>query len=239
MTNHIDGPIYHAMRSGTFPVLVSLARHDMDLARAAVDAGVFGIKFHLNAFHRASGTTFGSFKQERPFIEQLARLGKPMLVMSGQETQPTSAELDLLAELGVEGFNVYRKHAQPHLFKSRLRPILALDEESTEADLKAIAAIPGAMLEASVTPFSDYGAPFNEDDLARYAEIVRQSGLPVIAPSQKRFVPDDMEGLRRAGVGAVLVGSIVTGNTPQSLAEALQPLVAAAQRYHLPSGRLT
>jgi hypothetical protein len=74
-----------------------------------------------------------------------------------------------------------------------------------------------------------YGAPLNGDDLARYAEIVRQSGVPVIAPSQKRFVPGDMEGLRRAGIGAVLVGSIVTGDTPRSLDQALRPLVEAAQ----------
>ena len=50
-----------AMIAGELPVLVSLGRHDIDLAKAAVDAGAFGLKFHLNAYHRASGTTFGSF----------------------------------------------------------------------------------------------------------------------------------------------------------------------------------
>lgn len=55
--------IEEAMRAGAFPVLVSLGRHDIELAKAAVDAGVFGIKFHLNAYHRASGTTFGSFAE--------------------------------------------------------------------------------------------------------------------------------------------------------------------------------
>lgn len=64
-----------AMRAGELPVLVSLGRHDLELAKAAVDAGVFGLKFHLNAYHRASGTTFGSFAEERPFIEALANWG--------------------------------------------------------------------------------------------------------------------------------------------------------------------
>src|SRR5262245_49655726 len=112
-----------AMRAGQFPVLVSLGRHDIDLARAAVDAGVFGLKFHLNAYHRASGTTFGSFAEERPFIEQLAKLGKPMLVMSGQETQPSLDELNALSDYGVEGWNIYLKHVQPHLYRSRLQAI--------------------------------------------------------------------------------------------------------------------
>ena len=98
-------------------------------AKAAVDAGAFGLKFHLNAYHRASGTTFGSFAEERPFIEELAKLGKPMLVMSGQETQPTLDELNALADYGVEGWNIYLKHVQPHLFEARLKPILALDAD--------------------------------------------------------------------------------------------------------------
>ena len=224
----IDGRIYHAMVAGGFPVLVSLGRHDIELARAAVDAGVFGIKFHLNAYHRASGNSFGTFTEERPFIEELAKLGKPMLVMSGQETQPTLAELDALADYGVEGWNIYAKHVQPHMYRSKLRPILALDSESTRDDLEKIATIPGAMIEASVGRFAEYGQPLNEADLARYREIVEQSGLPVIAPSQKKFTPADVPGLRATGLGAILCGVIVTGLDRVAARAALEPIVRAA-----------
>jgi hypothetical protein len=224
----IDGRIHRAMATGKFPVLMSLGRHDLELAKAAVDAGVFGLKFHLNAYHRASGTTFGSFAEERPFIEQLAKLGRPMLVMSGQETQPSIEELDALADYGVEGWNIYLKHVQPHMYGSRLRPILALDSESTEEDLKEIAAIPGAMLEASVGRFTDYGQPLNAADLVRFGQIVQQSGLPVIAPSQKKFRADDMPKLKAAGIAATLCGVIVTGLDPAALAQTLAPIVRAA-----------
>ena len=224
----IDGKIHRAMVAGEFPVLVSLGRHDIELARTAVDAGVFGIKFHLNAYHRASGNSFGTFTQERPFIEKLARLGKPMLVMSGQETQPTLEELDALAGYGVEGWNIYAKHVQPHMYRSKLRPILALDSESTRDDLEKIATIPGAMIEASVGRFAEYGQPLNDADLARYREIVDQSGLPVIAPSQKKFTPADMPRLRATGLGAILCGVIVTGLDPAAARSALEPIVRAA-----------
>mgnify|MGYP001180912204 CR=1 FL=1 len=224
----IDGPIHRAMTAGGFPVLVSLGRHDIELAKAAVDAGVFGLKFHLNAYHRASGTTFGTFAEERPFIEALAKLGKPMLVMSGQETQPTLDELNALADYGVEGWNIYLKHVQKHMYDSRLRPILALDSESNEADLKRIATIPGAMLEASIGRFAEYGDPLNAADLARFAEIVQQSGLPVIAPSQKKFTAADMPELKAAGIGAALCGVIVTGLDPAGATRALTPIVEAA-----------
>lgn len=217
-----------AMVAGKLPVLVSLGRHDLDLARAAVDAGVFGIKFHLNAFHRASGTTFGSFAEERPFIEALAELGKPMLVMSGQETQPTLPELEALAGYGVEGWNIYLKHVQPHLYDAPLTPILALDSDSDEADINAIRAIPGAMVEASIGRFPEYGQPLHETDLARFADIVRMAGRPVIAPSQKRFTPANMPRLKAAGIGAVLVGAVVTGLEPEALFSAVAPIVEAA-----------
>ena len=220
--------IEEAMRAGDLPVLVSLGRHDLDLARAAIDAGVFGVKFHLNAYHRASGSTFGSFAEERPFIEQLAKLGKPMLVMSGQETQPTLDELNALADYGVEGWNIYLKHVQPHLYQSRLKPILALSCESGEADFDAIRAVPDAMVEASVGRFEEYGQPLNDTDLARFVEIVEMTGRPVIAPSQKKFTAADMPRLRTIGIGAVLIGSVVTGLQPASLRKSLEAIVTAA-----------
>jgi len=219
-----------AMRAGALPVLVSLGRHDLALAKAAVDAGAFGLKFHLNAYHRASGATFGSFAEERGFIEALAKLGKPMLVMSGQERQPSLDELEALADYGVEGWNIYLKHVQPHLLQSRLKPILALDSESGAADIEAIRAIPGAMVEASIGRFAEYGQPLNDADLARFAEIATQSGRPVIAPSQKKFTAADMAGLKAAGIGAVLLGVVVTGLDPEGLRRAVAPIVEAAGR---------
>lgn len=228
MPTYPDTPLSRALFSGGFPVIVSLARHDLDLAKAARDAGVSAIKVHLNAYHRASGTTFGSFADERPFFEELAKLGLPLLVMAGQETVPTPAELDALAHLGFEGFNVYFDHLQPHLLASRLRPMPALGEASTDADLQAIKAIPGAMMEASIMPFSGYGQPLNDADLARYADITARAGIPVIAPSQKKFTPADMPRLKAAGIAAPLLGVVVTGDIPASLAAAVEPIVRAA-----------
>lgn len=218
-----------AMIAGNLPVLVSLGRHDIELAKAAVEAGAFGLKFHLNAYHRASGTTFGSFAEERPFIEQLAKLGKPMLVMSGQETQPTLDELNALADYGVEGWNIYLKHVQPHLYQSRLKPILALDSDSGRTEIAAIRAIPGAMVEASIGRFAEYGQPLNDNDLARFADIVRMSGRPVIAPSQKKFTAADVPGLRAAGIGAILLGIVVTGATPDEVYRSVKPIVDATR----------
>lgn len=164
MSSYPETPLYLAITGGQFPVIVSLARHDLDLAKAAMDGGAGAIKVHLNAHHRASGTNFGSFAEKRPFLEDLAKLGAPMLVMAGQETVPTSEEMDTLADLGFEGLNVYVDHLQPHLLDSRLRPMPALSATSSDADITGLAAIPGAMIEASIMDFAGYGTPLTADD---------------------------------------------------------------------------
>jgi hypothetical protein len=217
MPPYPDTPLYRAITTGAFPTIVSLPRHDLDLAQAALAGGADAIKVHLNAFHRASGTRFGSYEQERPFLETLARLGAPMLVMAGQETVPTLDELNALADLGFEGFNVYVDHLQPHMLQSRLRPMPALSASSTDADIARLAAIPGAVLEASIMNFADYGMPLTPADIARYSQIAGLSTAPVIAPSQKKFTPADMPALRGSGMAALLLGVIVTGTTPQDM----------------------
>ena len=230
MPTYPETRLTKALREGEFPVIVSLARHDLDLAKAAIEAGAFAIKVHLNAYHRATGTTFGSFAEERRFFEDLATLGVPLLVMAGQEKVPSPQEMEALADLGFEGFNIYVSDMQPHLLQSRLRPIPALGEASTDEDLQGILDIPGAMMEASVASFADYGKPLDESDLDRYRTITGKAGIPVIAPSQKMFVPDDMPKLRDAGIAAPLLGVIVTGTTPGSMRAAVQPIVAAIRR---------
>ena len=220
-------PLYQKLTDGSFPVIVSLARHDLDLAKAALDGGAYALKTHLNAFHRATGTTFGSFAEERPFFEKLAKLGCPLLVMAGQETVPTAEEMNALHALGFEGFNVYVDHLQPHLLQSKLRPMPALASTSTPEDVTKIAAIPGCIIEASIMPFERYRTAMTEDDLNRYADIVAALDVTVIVPSQLALTLKDAEALRAAGIAAPLLGAIVTGDTPQSMVKSVSAFRAA------------
>lgn len=219
-------PFYQALIDGSFPVVVSLARHDLELAKAALDGGATAIKTHLNAYHRATGTTFGSFTDERPFFEELATLGCPLLVMAGQETVPTAEEMDALYELGFEGFNVYVDHLQPHLLRSKLRPMPALASTSGPEDVARIAAIPGCIIEASILPFERYRTPMTQTDLDRYAAIVAAVDVPVIVPSQLQLTPADGKALRDAGVAAVLMGAIVTGDSPATMRASVEAMVS-------------
>lgn len=217
-----ETPFYKALTGGEYPIIVSLARHDLDLAKAALDAGATAIKTHLNAYHRATGTTFGSFSEERPFFDKLAKLGCPLLVMAGQETVPSSEEMAALAELGFEGFNVYIDHMQPHLLQSPLRPMPALSTTSTPDVVTSIATMPGCIIEASIMPFERYRTAMTDADLERYAAVVSAVDVPVIVPSQLELSPHDAKRLREAGISAPLLGAIVTGDTPRSMHQSVK-----------------
>lgn len=209
--------ILKKMKEKKFPIIVSLPANDISLAYGAFDAGADGIKVHLNAFHRASGRTFGTFEQEKKFLTELSKIPTSKAIMVGQDVLPTKEEMDALAGLGFECFNLYMKHAKPYLFESRLKPMLALDHEFTEADLAKLKEMNLAAVEASVVNPANYGKPLDELDLAAYELIVSRTGLPVVVPSQKKVVTDDLKKLKKTGVHALLIGVIVTGDSEESI----------------------
>jgi len=227
MSQYPNSHFYDALVANRFPVAVSLSRHDMALALAAKDAGADAIKLHLNAYHRASGTTFGSFEEERPFFAEVASLGLPLLVMAGQQIVPTTEEMTVMSEMGVEGFNVYFAHLRPHLLASRLRPMPAMADTSTDADLEKMNDLEGPIIEASITRFDDYGKPLDQADVQAFRDIASRSKAPVIAPSQKKFAPEDMQTLAEVGIAGVLLGVIVTGDTPETMRDRVSAITEA------------
>jgi hypothetical protein len=224
-----ETPLSRLVRDGRFPLIVSLPRHDLGLAQAAAEAGADALKLHLNVNHRASGTRFGSFDEERPFIESARSVGLPLLVVPGAEHVPDATEMAALADLGVEGFNVYSRHLQPHLLSGRMRPMPALDEHYTEADVDRLAALPGAWIEASIMPFALYRTPLALEDFARFAGIARRAGVPVLVPSQKMIEPSDIAPLRQSGVAGLILGAVATGHTPEGLFRAVASMAGARE----------
>ena len=213
-------------------IWVSLPKNDLSLAQAAIAGGAELVKVHLNAHHRASGTVFGTFAEERPFLEALGRLPVRKAIMIGQETLPSAAELTQLKEWGFEAFNLYLHHAQPYVFESALRPVLALGHGFTEADVAQIKSHANAWVEASVVDPSDYGKPLTQEDLDAYEKIVRLTGRKVIVPSQKKVTVADLPRLAATGVETLLVGVIVTGATTESIQTSVRELVMAASKLN-------
>ena len=95
----------HMIESNSFTVVVSLPANDLDLARAALDAGAQAIKVHCNVWHRASGHTFGTYAENREFLRQLITMCGEVpvgLVPGGAETFITPGERRELEQMGLE-----------------------------------------------------------------------------------------------------------------------------------------
>lgn len=218
-------------------ILVSLPKNSIELAQAVLAAGADGVKVHLNAFHRASGSKFGSFEEERPFLEELSSLKSDRFgsfskyIMVGQETLPTAQEIFSLSKMGFEGFNLYLKDARPHLFNQGLRPILAVDHHYSKEDVLRICEDKSAWIEASVVPFENYGTPLQEEDLKRYRQIVEWSqGREVIIPSQKKLLSKDFPALKGTGAYALLLGVLAIGSTPDQMSAGIKQFVEARSK---------
>jgi hypothetical protein len=201
---------------------VSLARNDVELAKAAVEAGADGLKTHINVEHRASGTVFGSVADEREALEGILGLGVPVGLVSGGEGRVTRDELRAARELGFAFFDVYFHHA-PAWFVAACPEGGAVggfqdtDPLERASNLRSLGL---DAIEASLTPHAEYGTPLH---LARVADIARLreiSGLPVIVPTQHAITPADVPALVGAGASALLIGAVVTGTTAEGVRQA-------------------
>lgn len=208
------------IRDGALSLVVSLPRNDLDLARAALDAGADAIKVHANVWHRASGNTFGSLEDNRSFLHDLITVaqGRPVgLVPGARDSFITPRELRELEDMGLSFFSAYADDCPPFMLASSLTRMLALHDTCTRADLVGLRDWDLIdVVEASIINGEEYGSPLRVTDLLRYRSIVRTTGKPVLVPTQRAIDPDDVWALRDAGCGAVMIGAVVMRGTGAS-----------------------
>jgi len=209
-----------------FHLLVSLPRNDLDLARAAVEAGAHGLKVHIGLHHHASGLVTGPLDEEADRIAAIVELGLPVGIVPGAgEELATREEMLRLGELGVDFFDLYAEDMPAWMLRMDDCPMsvmIAFSSRTSPWGLVERTAEPSrpAMIEASVMPHEAYGRELVAADVSLYAEIAHRSGLPVMVPTQKSVRPDEVAVLADAGVAALLIGAVVTGTEIGPMAEA-------------------
>jgi len=221
-------------------LFVSLPQNSMELALAAKEGGADAVKVHMNVEHRASGTRFGSFAEEKEFVLQIIReLGIPVGLMpgAGVDQVPTFDELSFLAGEGLSFVDIYAKHMPIWFVDLPLDIIPALDSFAGFVEEPFYTShfwwplgtnrTRMKMLEASIVPPEEYGTPFSYLDLRRLRILQEYSDAPLLVPTQKAITPDDAIWLKRGGAGGLMIGSIVTGNTADSIAGATAAFRAA------------
>lgn len=215
-------------------LIASLPRNDPELARAALEHGADAVKVHVGLHHHASDTHFGTLDQERPAIEQVFGIwkGRPCGLVPGSGPDIDRKTLDALPGLGARFLSLYLRHAVPGTLPTSnlVERMLALSWEDDLGISQDLQRLDIQALELSIMHPDTYGEPFTYHDLARCAAVRRQVDLPLVVPTQHRITLQSVRSLARAGIQAIMIGSVVAGSTPQSWAEATRRFRQAVDR---------
>jgi hypothetical protein len=204
-------------------LLVSLPQNNLDLAHAALNGGAQGLKVHINVEHFASGTRFGSLEEERARLEPIIELARKFdasvgVVPGAGGTFASRQDFADLAKMGIDYFDAYPADAPAWVFEQEdLAIMMAAFHGANLEEFIEFEHLGMTLCEASILPHEEYGKPLSALDLARYANLVDYLEVPVIVPSQKLIVPDDVPALQKTGVKGLLIGAIVTGREAASL----------------------
>lgn len=203
--------------SNRMSLVVSLPANDLDLAKAALRGGAQALKVHLNVWHRASGNTFGSFEQQKGFLQELIALAQDVpvgLVPGADEAFITEDEMRQLEEMGIKFFSCYSDNLPAFLvYSKKIRHMVAIHNNYDDHILNGVRHSPLVdVLECSIMPGDVYGSPLVYSDVLRYTDVVEKTGKPVLIPTQKKIRPDEVRALHDAGCKAVMIGAIVMGD---------------------------
>ncbi|OCA81460.1 hypothetical protein A8F94_21505 [Bacillus sp. FJAT-27225] len=212
------------LSSENMSIIVSLPENRVDLARAAVRAGADALKFHINVTHRASGNHFKGIEHYVDVFKEIREeFSGPMgIVLGGTIEKVVHSDAQKLKEIGFSYYSLYPTHiGSKTLLQTDLQHTVAINEEFTLEMVKALNSFPIDAIELSIVKKDDYGRALNLKDLVIYKAIRDCTTLPLIVPSQKRLILEDLKVLKEIGINAVMMGVATTGYTPTSIYESI------------------
>lgn len=201
-------------------LIVSLPRNDVELAKAAKDAGADMLKVHLNVTHFTSGTKFGNLREEGKKLEGILAVGLPVGLVPGQDEMIGREEIPLLRAMGFCFLDAYVFALRSYLYDAGLPVVPALYPDFAPALLPHLKALPGEWLEAAIVPQDGYGEDLMAEDLVRLDLVGHWSNRKLIVPSQRKLRPEDLCHLFRIPyIYAIMIGAVVTGSTIHQLSK--------------------
>ena len=213
-------------------LIVSLPENNIELAKAAIKGGADALKVHINVDHLASGNKFGSVTENAIFFQELLNEfdGPIGIVPGGRINNIDKREVEKLESMGFSYFSVYMHECPVFLLKSNLEKTVAGNHLYELEQLKYLNNTPIEAFEASIVNGEEYGEKLSFHDLLKYKSIVETVNIPVIVPSQRKLVPSDVSSLADTGIKAIMIGAIVTGNTPSSVEKATKEFKEEIQK---------
>jgi len=212
-----------ALDNNKIALVVSLARNDVNLAQAAIEAGADALKVHLNVHHHASGNNFGSFDDEsenlKPIIALCKKQGIPIGVVPGTSDLDMH-ELKKISNIGFNFISMYDKDMDPQIinFKS-INKLMAITYEYDIEWIKIMNEIEVDVLECSIMHPELYGTAFTMRDVLKLKSIRKYTDKPMLLPTQKAIKPEHIKILQEIGINGLMIGAVVTGEVEKTLFE--------------------
>ncbi len=211
-----------------FLITVSLPKNDAALAVAAEESGADAIKVHTNVVHKASGTRFGTWEEEKTAIKQIiASVKCPVGLMPGAKLTVSPEELKEAYELGIDFIDIYDFDMPAWMLRSEPAKMVALGSDFSIERAKSLGTLGADYIEASIVPSDFYRDPLTVRDLENYTALAAAVKQPVLVPSQKLLKPEHVEIFKKAGVKGIILGTISIGGTPESFREKLPRFINA------------
>jgi len=201
-------------------LIVSLPENDLQTALYVEAAGADAIKVHLNCHHRASGTHFLSWEEERRKIEIIPqKLNIPVGIVPGAETVATMPEMEQIREAGFDFLDIFSHHL-PCFFMDipDMTKVVATDYRFPLDQVPHLSELGVDIIESSIINPEEYGSPLTLRDLCAYRSLMTKTSCPVFVPTQRKISPADIPHLRKAGASGIAIGAIVTGKKKDEIA---------------------
>lgn len=210
------------LKSNPMTLIVSLPENSLELALAAADNGAQALKVHCGITHKASGVHFGTLDEEKAKLAAiLNRVSIPVGIVPGEETPPTREEMDEIVKMGFDFFDMYLDKMPDYMLNMEGINIAgAINGKFPLDDLIELSVKNLDIIEAAIIPQMGYGQNLTIGDLQYYITITTAVSLPVIIPTQRKILPEEVPIISDAGLKGLMIGAIVTGKTPDSIAKA-------------------
>jgi hypothetical protein len=207
-------------------LIVSLPRNDPGLAQEVQRAGADAIKVHLNCHHRASGTLFGTWAEERGRIEKIPQdLDIPVGIVPGADVAASMEEMDELTECGFDFLDIFAHHMPcPYFTVEKLTKVIAIDYTFPFEHIAFLEEAGMEVIEASIIEPQGYGKALSVRDLVKYRDLMTTAKRPVFIPTQRKITPEDIPFIHKIGARGIAIGAIVTGMENEGI-------IAATRRF--------
>jgi len=206
-------------------LIMSLPANDPALARAAARGGADVLKIHIRVHHDASGTHFGTLAEERERIAAiLDAFNGPVGIVAGATDPATPEEMAELQRMGIDFFDLYLSHMPAWMWQLEgMAKAVALAPDYSPHQALALEALGADLIEAAIVPHDGYGKPLCMADLVAYRDLHDIIDLPIIVPTQRAIRPEEAALVtRECGIEGLMIGAIVTGNTPDTIEDAVR-----------------